>query len=61
MSGGTPQQQRGPLPTDEEETTMEIPYGPRGLHAELEARFDRLLADRRRTRRTLRADRRQAR
>ncbi len=29
---------------------MQIPYGPRGLHAELELRFDRLLTDRRRRR-----------
>jgi hypothetical protein len=30
---------------------MQIPYGPRGLHAELESRFDRLLTERRRPRR----------
>jgi len=26
---------------------MQIHYGPRGLHAELESRFDRLLTERR--------------
>ncbi len=44
----------------QEETTMEIHYGPRGLHAELESRLDRLITDRR-ARRTRRAGRRQAR
>ena len=39
---------------------MQIPYGPRGLHAELESRFDRLLTERRprRTRPAGRSDRR---
>ena len=27
---------------------MQLPYGPRGLHTELEARFDRLVTRRRR-------------
>jgi hypothetical protein len=35
---------------------MQIPYGPRGLHAELESRFDRLLTERR-TRRSGRSRR----
>jgi hypothetical protein len=36
---------------------MQIHYCPRGLHAELESGFDRLLAARRRTRRIRRAGR----
>jgi len=40
---------------------MENHYGPRGLHAELESGFERLLRDRRRARRTRRADGRRAR
>jgi hypothetical protein len=46
------------LPTHDVETTMQIPYGPRGLHTELESRFDRLVTERRtrRTRRTGRSD-----
>jgi hypothetical protein len=37
---------------------MQIPYGPRGLHDELESRFDRLLTERRtrRVRRPRRSD-----
>ena len=34
---------------------MQLPYGPRGLHAELEARFDRLVDRRRRPRRIRRS------
>jgi len=34
---------------------MQIHYGPRGLHAELESTFHRLLTTRRRTRRVRRA------
>jgi hypothetical protein len=44
-------------PPHEEETTVEIHYGPRGLHEELEARIDRLITERRRTRRLRRAER----
>jgi hypothetical protein len=40
---------------------MEIYYAPRGLHAELESRFDRLITPRRRTRRIRRVDRERAR
>ena len=36
---------------------MQIPYGPRGLHAELEFRFDQLVSRRRRARRIRRAAR----
>jgi hypothetical protein len=39
------------LPPLEEETTMQIHYGPRGLHAELTSGFDRLITARRRMRR----------
>jgi len=46
MSRLAPQAERGP-PTDEEATTMQIPYGPRGLHEELGSRFDRFLSERR--------------
>jgi hypothetical protein len=45
------------LPPNEEETAMQIHYGPRGLHAELEAGFQRLLAARSRSRRIRRPGR----
>jgi len=61
MSAGIPQQHRGVSDHTIEETTMENHYGPRGLHAELESGFERLLRDRRRARRTRRADGRRAR
>jgi hypothetical protein len=40
---------------------MEIRYGPRGIHAELEFRLQRLLAEHRHTRRNRRAHRSTAR
>jgi hypothetical protein len=40
---------------------MEIHYGPRGLHAELEAGFERLVTQRRRSGRTRRPRRPQPR
>ena len=40
---------------------MQTNYGPRGLHAELESGFERLIAERRRPRRIRRARRSQPR